>query len=238
MSFPDNPNQIALVTGANRGLGFETCRQLANLGMRVILTSRDPRLGEQAATSLSQQGASVVFHPLDVTDENSVATLQAFVERQYGRLDVLVNNAGVWLDEGVSVFDVPLDRFRLTMETNFYGPLTLCRAFVPLMVKHGYGRVVNVSSGFGSVSDPGGNVAAYRVSKIALNALTRIIAAEVNPRQVKVNSVDPGWVRTDMGGRSAPRSVERGAETAIWLATLPPDGPSGGFFHDKQPTPW
>jgi NAD(P)-dependent dehydrogenase (short-subunit alcohol dehydrogenase family) len=229
---------IALVTGANRGLGLETCRQLARLGVRVILTSRDPNLGEQAAASLSRQGTPVNYHPLDVTDERSVLAVQGFVERQYGRLDVLINNAGVYLDEGVSIFDVPMDTFRLTMETNFYGPLTLCRAFIPLMVKHAYGRVVNVSSGYGATSSGGGRVAAYRISKVSLNALTRILAAEVDPRQIKVNAVDPGWVRTDMGGRYAGRSVEQGAETIIWLATLSPDGPSGGFFHDKRAIPW
>jgi len=238
MSSPAPSQRIALVTGANRGLGFETCRQLARLGLRLILTSRESRLGEQAAASLIRQGFPVEFHPLDVTKADSLAVLQGFVEQQYGRLDVLVNNAGVYLDEGVSIFDVPMDQFRLTMETNFYGPLTLCRAFVPLMKKQGYGRVVNVSSGYGSMSEIGGYVAAYRISKIALNALTRIVAAEVNSRMVKVNAVDPGWVRTEMGGRSAPRSVEQGAETIVWLATLPPDGPSGGFFYDKKPIPW
>ena len=232
------PNPIALVTGANRGLGFETCLQLARLGMHVILTSRDPRLGEQAVELLSRLGPPVDFFPLDVTSPSSLAALQAFVEQHYGRLDVLVNNAGVYLDEGVSVFDVPMDQFRLTIDTNFYGPLCLCRAFVPLMVKHGYGRVVNVSSGYGSMSDVGGHVASYRISKLALNGLTRIVAAEVNSRQVKVNAVDPGWVRTDMGGRYASHSVEQGAETITWLATLPPDGPSGGFFHDKKQIPW
>lgn len=230
--------RIALVTGANRGIGFETCRQLARLGLHVILTSRKASQGEQAAASLSKGGFQVDYHPLDVTNGESLATLREFVARQYGRLDVLVNNAGVYLDEGVSIFDIPMDQFRLTMETNFYGPLSLCRLFVPGMEKHGYGRVVNVSSGYGSMSEIGGRVAAYRISKIALNALTRITAAEVNPRVIKVNAVDPGWVNTEMGGRFAPRSVEQGAETIVWLATLPPDGPSGGFFYDKKPIPW
>jgi NAD(P)-dependent dehydrogenase (short-subunit alcohol dehydrogenase family) len=238
MSSPTSSQQIALVTGANRGIGFETCRQLANQGMHVLLTSRNSQLGEQAAASLSRLGHQVDFHPLDVTDGGSLDVLREFVMQQYGRLDVLVNNAGVYLDEGVSVFDVPMDVFRLTMETNFYGPLSLCRALVPLMVSHSYGRVVNVSSGYGSMNEIGGHVAAYRVSKIALNALTRILAAEVNPRQIKVNAVDPGWVRTRMGGSYATRSVEQGVETIVWLATLPPDGPTGGFFYDKKPIPW
>lgn len=234
----DPPIRIALVTGANRGLGFETCRQLTRLGMHIILTSRDSRLGEQAAEALSRKGSPVDFFPLDVTSTSSLAALQTFVEQHFGRLDVLVNNAGVYLDEGVSVFDQPLDHFRLTMETNFYGPLILCRAFVPLMVKRAYGRVINVSSIFGSTNVIGQVVPAYRISKLALNALTRILASEVNPVEVKVNAVDPGWIKTDMGGTQAPRSVEQGAETITWLATLPPDGPSGGLFHDKKQIPW
>lgn len=231
-------DKIALITGGNRGIGYEVCRQLGGLGMQVILTARDRLQGTRAAEALRAEGLAVDFLPLNVTSEAAVVALHAQVQERYGRLDVLVNNAGVYLDEGVSVFDVPMDQFRLTMDTNFYGPLYLCRAFVPLMRRTGYGRVVNVSSGYGSMAEMSGRVAAYRISKVALNALTRIVAAEARGSDIKVNAACPGWVRTDMGGRGAPRSVEQGAETIVWLATLPADGPTGGFFRDKRLIPW
>jgi NAD(P)-dependent dehydrogenase (short-subunit alcohol dehydrogenase family) len=234
----DTPAKIALVTGANRGIGLETCRQLARLGMQVILTSRDAAKGEQAAQILRQEGGQIAAHPLDVIDPDQVERLRLWVVERYGRLDVLINNAGVYLGEDKSVFSVPLDVIRFTMEVNFYGPLHLCRAFVPLMKQHGYGRVVNVSSEMGSLAGMGGYSTGYRASKAALNALTRILAGEVRGQNIKVNSACPGWVRSDMGGEHAPRSLEQGAATLVWLATLPDDGPSGGFFMDGKPVPW
>jgi NAD(P)-dependent dehydrogenase (short-subunit alcohol dehydrogenase family) len=230
--------KIALVSGANRGIGFETCRQLARRGLDVLLTSRDPIKGQSAAESLRQEGLAVHYHALDVTDLDSVHLVHQYVVAEFGRLDVLVNNAGVYLDEGDSLFEVPLDIFRETMEINFYGPLHLCRSFVPLMRANNYGRVVNVSSGYGSITHMGGYTAAYRVSKVALNALTRIVAAEVAGKDIKVNSACPGWVRTDMGGTSAPRSLAQGADTIVWLATLPAEGPTSGFFRDRKSIPW
>lgn len=234
----DPSNATAIVTGANRGLGLETCRQLAALGVRVILTSRDPAQGEAAQARLRAQGLSVLYRPLDVTDADQIAALAAFVQSEFGRLDVLVNNAGVFLDpmQNASVFQAELDTLRTTMETNLYGPLRLCQTLIPLM--QGRGRVVNVSSGMGQLSDMNGGCPGYRTSKTALNALTRILADELKATQIKVNSLCPGWVRTDMGGPQAERSVEQGAETIVWLATLPDDGPSGGFFRDKKPIPW
>jgi NAD(P)-dependent dehydrogenase (short-subunit alcohol dehydrogenase family) len=230
--------KIALITGANRGIGFETCRQLAQRDLHVILTSRDPAKGQAAAETLRGEGHQLSYHQLDVTNLDQVATIREFVEHEFGRLDVLVNNAGVYLDEGVSVFDVSLDTMHATLETNFYGPLHLCRAFIPLMRQHNYGRVVNVSSGYGSLSRMYGREAAYRISKAALNALTRIVADEVRGHDIKVNAVDPGWVQSGMGGSAAPRSLAKGADTIVWLATLPDTGPSGCFFRDRQPTPW
>lgn len=230
--------KIALVTGANRGIGFEACRQLAEQGLHVILTSRDAAKGEKAAQALRQEGLDLSYHPLEVADLDSVATLREFVLRQFGRLDVLVNNAGVYLDEGISVFDVPLEIMRLTQEINFYGPLYLCRAFVPLMRQHNYGRVVNVSSGSGSITEMEGRTGAYAISKVALNALTRIMAAEVRGYNIKINTMCPGWVSTDMGGPGAPVSPAEGADTITWLATLPDDGPSSGFFRNRRPVPW
>ena len=229
--------KIALVTGANRGIGLEVCRQLAGLGLRVILTARDPRRGAEAARLLAREGGDVTFCPLDVTDPVSVDAAQAFVAQQFGRLDVLVNNGAIYPDDSVSLLDVPLATVDETLAVNLYGPLRLCRAFVPEMGRRGYGRVVNVSSSSGQLSTMGGGAGAYAISKAALNALTRIVAAEAG-RPIKVNAVDPGWVRTDMGGPGAPRSVAQGADTIVWLATLPDSGPSGGFFRDRRPIDW
>lgn len=235
--------KTAVVTGANRGLGLETCRQLAGLGLTVILTSRDAQKGEAAAAGLRKAGAEVRFHPLDVTDPQSIRRLADFVETEFGRLDMLVNNAGVFLDpvdspepDAASVFRADLDIVRRSMETNVYGPLLLCQALVPLM--RGYGRIVNVSSGMGQLTEMNGGCPGYRFSKVALNALTRILADELQHTRIKVNSLCPGWVRTDMGGPNADRPVEEGADTIVWLATLPDDGPSGGFFRDRKPIPW
>ena len=229
--------RIALVTGANRGIGLEVCRQLAGQGLRVVLTARDPGKGEAAAQRLAGEGVDVAFFPLDVSDPAAAEAARGWVEGRYGRLDVLVNNAAVYLDERFNILDVPLATFEATLAANLYGPLHLCRAFVPGMRQRGYGRVVNVSSESGQLSTMGGYTPAYAISKAALNALTRAVAAEAG-RAVKVNSVCPGWVRTDMGGPNASRSVEQGADSIVWLATLPDSGPTGGFFQDRRPIDW
>lgn len=226
--------RVALVTGANRGIGLETCRQLAGRSMRVLLTGRSEAAVEKAAGALQQEGGgSVIPHVLDVTSEEYIERLRQRVASDYGRLDVLINNAGVYLDEGVSVFDVEEEVVRQTMEVNFYGPFRLCRAFLPMMVEQGYGRVVNVTSGYGQISRMGGCIAAYKVSKAALNALTRIVASEVHGN-VKVNAVDPGWVGTRMGGGAAPRPVEEAAGDIVWAATLSKDGPHGALLYKRQ----
>lgn len=240
-----NPGQrVAIVTGANRGLGLETCRQLAVRGLTVVLASRDAGKGEQAAERLKNEGLQVRAHVLDVTRPEQVSELARFVQHELGRLDVLVNNAGVALDpsdggtDAASVLKARLPVLRATMETNVYGPLLLCQALVPLMRANGYGRIVNVSSGMGQLSEMNGRWPAYRISKVSLNALTRILADELQGTNILVNSVCPGWVRTDMGGPGATRSVQQGADTIVWLATLPDGGPSGGFFRDRKPIPW
>jgi len=230
--------QIALVTGANRGIGLEVCRQLAAKGLQVVLTSRDVEQGNLAVEMLLKQGLRVDYHPLDVSKLDSVQLLYEYVLNTYGRLDVLVNNAGIYLDEDQSVFEVSLETLRKTLDTNFFGVFYMCRAFIPLMLKHNYGRVVNVSSGMGALQDMRGRHTAYRLSKTALNALTRVLAGETRQANIKVNSVCPGWVRTDMGGPQAERDVAQGAETLVWLAMLPDDGPSGGFFRDRKPIDW
>ena len=231
-------NKIAVVTGANRGIGFEICRQLARNGVKVLLTSRDKLKGEAAVASLCDEGLDVTFHQLDVTAPVSVGRLAADLESEYGRLDILINNAGVMPEHGeaASVFKADVDLVRQTLETNTLGSLRMAQALIPLM--RGEGRVVNVSSGMGQLAEMNGGWPGYRFSKAALNALTRILADELEGTRIKVNSVCPGWVRTDMGGPGATRSVEQGAETPVWLALLPDDGPTGSFFRDKQPIPW
>jgi NAD(P)-dependent dehydrogenase (short-subunit alcohol dehydrogenase family) len=236
-------NKIAVVTGANRGLGLETCRQLARLGLTVIMTARDPARGEEAADGLRAQGLEVIFQPLDVAQPASVARLADYLEQSFGRIDVLVNNAGVFLDPlggddpgASSVLRADIETVRTSMETNLYGALRMAQALIPMM--RGSGRVVNVSSGMGQLSDMNGCCPGYRFSKVGLNALTCILADELQRTAIKVNSVCPGWVRTDMGGPNAERPVEEGADTIVWLATLADDGPSGGFFRDRQPIAW
>jgi NAD(P)-dependent dehydrogenase (short-subunit alcohol dehydrogenase family) len=234
----EEKTRVALVTGANRGIGFETCRLLAQLGLQVVLTSRDKVKGEKAVQCLQDDGLAVLYHPLDVTEKQSITRISTYIRRQFGRLDVLVNNAAIYADVGMSILDVPMETFRQTMDINFYGALHLCRLFVPLMRQNGYGRVVNVSSGMGAFAEMGGRTGAYRISKAALNVLTVILANEVRGANIRVNAVCPGWVRSDMGGPYAPRSLAKGAETIVWLATLPDDGPTGGFFRDQKPIPW
>ncbi len=236
--------RIAIISGANRGLGFETARQLARLGIRVILTSRHANKGQTAQERLAHEGLEVLFHPLDVTDETSIATLGQFVRSRCGRVDVLINNAGVFLDgrnpeeSGSSVFNLSVNTLQATLKVNLFGALLLIQELMPLMRQQNYGRIVNVSSGLGQLSDMQGRWAAYRMSKTALNALTRIVAAEIADQNILINSVCPGWVRTDLGGANAERSVEEGADTIVWAATLPDDGPNGGFFRDRQPLAW
>jgi NAD(P)-dependent dehydrogenase (short-subunit alcohol dehydrogenase family) len=231
--------RVALVTGANRGIGFEIVRQLARNGLRVILTSRDEKKGLRAQKALAKQGFDVFYRKLDVTRPASVTGLARYLVKQHARLDVLVNNAGIMVDSfSTSVLEEREEAFHTTLDTNVFGALRVCQAVVPMMQKQDYGRIVNLSSGLGQLHDMGDGSAAYRMSKTALNALTRMLAAATAADNILVNSMCPGWVRTDMGGASASRSVEKGAETAVWLATLPDGGPTGGFFRDKKPIPW
>ena len=231
--------RIALVTGGNRGIGLEICRQLAARGLSVVLTARTGSEGRAAAKTLQDAGLDVEFHRLDVSSCRSIRACVSAIAERRGRIDVLVNNAGVLIDpRGSRFLDSKLDTFRDTLETNFFGPLQLAQAVVPLMKAHRYGRIVNVSSGMGQLSEMDGGSPAYRVSKTALNALTRILAAEFRESNILANSMCPGWVRTRMGGEGAPRSVVEAADTALWLATLPDEGPSGGFFHDREPIAW
>jgi NAD(P)-dependent dehydrogenase (short-subunit alcohol dehydrogenase family) len=227
--------KLALVTGANRGIGFEISRQLAKKGIDVLLASRDPKKGEAAATKLAKEGLTVTAVTLDVSSEESITALAQSIADRYGRLDILINNAGILPRGGIPT---PRDVLLYAFTTNTLGPYSLCEAFVPLMKKNGYGRIVNISSGMGQLSEMQSYHPAYRVSKTALNAVTRIFASETEGQGILVNSMCPGWVKTDMGGQGADRTPEEGADTAVWLATLPDNGPTGGFFRDREPIAW
>ncbi len=230
--------KIALVTGGNRGIGRETVKQLADLGIRVYLGSRNVKKGDQAAQDLKGNGRDIQCIELDVADDISRKRAIDTIIKSESRLDILINNAGVLLDSSGSSLMTSLDTLRKTMETNVYGPFHLSQYCIPGMRRNNYGRIVNVSSGMGQLSDMGSGYAAYRISKTALNAVTKNLAAEVTGSNIAVNTMSPGWVRTDMGGDMANRSVEQGADTVVWLATLPEDGPSGGFFKDREQIPW
>ncbi len=258
---------LALVTGANRGIGTEVCRQLAQAGARVLLASRDPVKGDQAAAIVRKDGHTVTPVTLNVADAGSIAALAKRIEPEYGRLDILVNNAGISMD------GVDADVARQTLATNFFGVVAVTDALSPLMEPNG--RIVMVSSAMGQLSafakpmrdrmlDPaltrtalialmesfvkdtrsrtnekhGWPRSAYRVSKAGLNAFTRILARDPSFAKMRINAVSPGWARTDMGGRGAPRSVEVGAASVVWAALLPTTGPTGGFFQDGEPLEW
>jgi NAD(P)-dependent dehydrogenase (short-subunit alcohol dehydrogenase family) len=219
---------VALVTGASRGIGEEIARQLAaDHDFVVFAGARDP---DDVA-----EGERIIPIELDVTDQDEIYEALETIGSDPGRLDALVNNAGVYGDP-VGAADYDLERAREVLEVNTFGPWRLIEAFLPLLHRSDRPRIVNVSSGAGQLSDMNGGRAAYRVSKAALNALTKTLAWD--EEDVKVNAMCPGWVRTDMGGASAPKSVEEGADTAVWLATLPDDGPTGGFFRNRKPIPW
>jgi NAD(P)-dependent dehydrogenase (short-subunit alcohol dehydrogenase family) len=229
--------RIALVTGGNRGIGFEICRQLGNLGIRVILGSRDAGKGLTAAGELIAAHLPVEARELDVASDESIQECMNWLRRDLGRLDILVNNAGIMVeDEDDPEHEIQI--IRDTMQTNVYGPLLLSRLAIPIMKSRRYGRIVNLSSGMGSLAEMGAGYIAYRMSKAGINVETRVLAAETEGLGILINSVDPGWVQTSMGGTGASRSVQKGAETAVWLATLPDTGPTGGFFRDRKTVPW
>jgi len=235
--------RVAIVTGASRGIGAAIALAFGREGARVAVHYH--RSAEQAAgvaRAIQAAGGDALTVPADVTDAGGVRAMVATTLAHFGRIDVLVNTAGI-LKEGftaeeTSVLEVPPDLAVQTYRTNTVGPLRMIQAVVPIMQKGGYGRIVNLSSGAGQLSDMGSGFPAYRMSKAALNALTRVTAAELGSNTIKVNCMCPGWVKTDMGGPNATRTVEKGAETAVWLATLPDSGPSGGFFRDMQPIAW
>lgn len=222
--------RTAVVTGGNKGIGLELCRQLAARDVRVVLAARDEARGRAAAARLP----GVEVRQLDVTDQASVARFAAELDA----VDILINNAGVALDKWRSALDLDLATLRATLETNVIGAFAVTRALVPLLRASGRGRIVNVSSALGSLHGMTGLTLAYRLSKTALNAVTRVLADELRGDGVLVNSACPGWVRTELGGPDAPRAVEDATDTVLWLATLPDDGPTGGFYRDRAAVPW
>ncbi|MFJ5678462.1 SDR family oxidoreductase [Streptomyces sp. NPDC093097] len=232
---------VSLVTGATRGIGREVSRQLAARGHTVLLTGRDPEAARRTAEELRAEArpGTVDIRPLalDVTDRRSVARAAAEVADAFGRLDVLVNNAGILYDTWQRAVTADLDLVREAAETNLYGPWRMAIAFAPLLRASAHPRLVNVSSEAASLTNMGSGTPAYSASKAALNALTRMLAAELRADGVLVNAVCPGWVATDMGGAGG-RPVQEGAASVLYAATLPDEGPTGGFFRDGRPLPW
>ncbi len=228
---------VALVTGANRGIGREVARQLAERGYRVLLSARDPEHAGGAAAELAADTGGVLTPlQLDVSDPRSIARAATLVAEDPGELDVLVNNAGVGLDFGAAGAEPDFEAIQRTLETNFFGAYRLTIALLALLRRSAHPRIVNVSSGMGGVAEMGGWSPGYRVSKAALNAVTRILSTELAGEGLKINSACPGFVNTDMGGpMGAKKPAQEGAAGIVWLATLPDDGPTGGFFRDGQP---
>lgn len=233
----DNHQPVALVTGANRGIGLEVCRQLARHGFVVLLGSRTLAKGVSAAQQVQREGLDVRPLHLDVTDPASIEAARVAVETEFGRLDVLVNNAAIHYDTWQHATSANLATVQEALATNLYGAWRMSQAFLPLLRRSAHGRIVNVSSEAGSLTSMGGGTPAYSVSKAALNALTRMLAAELHSSRILVNAVCPGWVATDMGGAGG-RPIPDGAASVVWAALLPDDGPTGGFFRNGKPLNW
>jgi NAD(P)-dependent dehydrogenase (short-subunit alcohol dehydrogenase family) len=229
---PVRDGRVALVTGANRGIGREVVRQLLDHGFRTILTARDEERGRRAATDLGAE-----FLQLDVSDEDSVDRCFRTLDETHRRLDVLINNAAIHYDTWQRGVNADLTVAHEAFEANLFGAWRTSQRSVPLMARNGWGRIVNVSSQGGSLASMGGGTPAYSVSKAALNALTRVLAGELAGSGILVNSVCPGWVATDMGG-SGGRPVGEGAASVMWAVLLEDAGPTGGFFRDGRPLPW
>ena len=228
---------VALVTGANRGIGFEVCRQLAEQGYTVLLTARDLAKAQKAAEQLQRAGLDVLPQQLDVTDAASVARACDRMTADFGCLDALINNAAIDYDTDQTVLSADLTRVQRALETNTLGAWRLTQAFMPLLRQSQHGRIVNVSSGAGAWSSMHGGTPAYSLSKVALNALTLMTAASLKSSEILVNAICPGWVATDMGGQGG-RPVAEGAASVVWGVTLPDGGPTGGFFRDGQAIEW
>ncbi|OWY64590.1 hypothetical protein B7486_46470 [cyanobacterium TDX16] len=239
-------NAIALITGANKGIGFEIARQLARRGMTVIVGARDPQRGKEAVARLKEEDIDVRLVVMDVTDRDTIVAAAREIEKEFGRLDVLINNAGIQIESGLNASEVPLNLVRQTYETNVFGPIAVTQAFLPLLRKSAAGRIVNLSTGLGSLAqnnEPSYEFFAvkhlgYNSSKTALNAVTVQFAHELRDTPIKVNAADPGYTATDFNNYKGTRTVEQSAVIAVRLATLQEDGPTGGFFNEAGPLPW
>ena len=240
--------KVALVTGANKGIGYETARQLAAKGITVLLGARDARRGEEAASRLRAENFDVHFLRVDLTDAETHTSARRFIEENFGKLDILVNNAGIALDFGVPASESAIEQWRATFETNVFGTISLTQKLLPLIKKSTAGRIVNLSSILASMqwsSNPDGGAGefaycgtAYNASKAAINMFTIHLANELKNTPIKVNAANPGWVRTEMGGENAPLSAAEGAKTSVMLATLPEDGFTGRYVHLNEDLPW
>ena len=233
--------KVAVVTGGNRGLGFETCRQLAKKGYHVVLGARSFETAKAAAAKLTGEKLEVVPFKLDVTDQADIAKLKSYLMNEVKQLDVLINNAGVFLDGRDSkptALDTDLSILKKTMETNVYGPFLIIQALAPLMAQKNSGRVINLSSGMGQLDSMNSGAPAYRISKTAVNAVTKLFSDEFKNKNVLVNSVCPGWVKTDMGGDGAELEISEGVDTIVWLATAAEAGETGKFYRKRKEIPW
>jgi NAD(P)-dependent dehydrogenase (short-subunit alcohol dehydrogenase family) len=227
--------KTVLITGANRGIGLQTAKELAGRDFRVFLGTRDERAGAAAVASVGNNAEVLV---VDVADSKSIAAAARALAEKADRLDVLINNAGIYPDHGISILDVARNRMVETFQTNTFGPIELTQTFLPLLRKSSAARVINVSSGYGQLDGLSPGVPSYCLSKLALNGVTIMLAQALKSDQIAVNSVCPGWVRTDMGGADADRSVEEGADTIAWLASEAPATLTGKFFRDRAEIPW
>ncbi len=235
---PDKTQRIVLITGANRGIGLETSRQLARRGFHVVLAARDERKGREATAAIEASGGKATFLSLDVSGSDSIQSAVRQFAAIADHLDVLINNAAIYPDKGLTISTIPRDRLAQTFQTNTFGPLEVTQAFLPYLRRADAARVINVSSGLGQLEGLSPDIPSYCLSKLAINGLTIMLAQALRTDRIAVNSMCPGWVRTDMGGPNATRSVEQGADTAVWLADEALHELTGKFFRDRQEIPW
>jgi NAD(P)-dependent dehydrogenase (short-subunit alcohol dehydrogenase family) len=230
--------RTAVVTGGNRGIGLEICRQLAQQGIKVVLTARNSEQGRAVADHLRHDGADVLFHPLDITDRQQIQALVEYIYANVGHLDILINNAGVYLDRQQPALTITPDLITQAIQTDVCGTFAMCQAVIPLMRIQHYGRIVNLSSRTSHMDQMNNLGLTYKISKAALNVLTVVLSKEMEGENILINAVNPGWIRTDMGGEQGTLSTTEGARGPVWLATLPDDGPTGCFFNGCVHLPW